>query len=636
MMLPELLSPAGDWDCLKAAVSEGADAVYFGVGGFNARRRAANFKFEELPRVVSHCHDAGVRCYLAANTLVKNAELKGFARLLESAYSAGVDAVILQELSFLKPLKDAFPDMGVHVSTQAGVFNSHYAPLLAGADRVIMPRELTLNQIGQFRRDTGLEVEVFVQGALCFSVSGQCLMSSIIGGRSGNRGLCAQPCRRTYNGAYLLSTRDLCLVRALPKVVGAGVGSLKIEGRLRSREYVAAATAVYRRALDSVGAGAFTVDEDAMLDLELAFSREYTEGGMFRDYRVVTPKECGKRGVYIGRLGRDGVLKLGVSVMVGDGVGIVTGKGEHGDIVRAIESGGRAVKQALRGQTVRLSVNAHEGDELFLTSGVQRRRPARLHGRRRILLARQRRPLVFQEPLEGGFGTPRILAKVYSVSDARAAVSAGAWKAYYDVYAKDYPAGDNSVCPYVARSLPEWEADEALRMIEALGPESVLSGDLGVASDVKGAKVYLDVSCNAFNDVDVGFYNARGLVPVISPELNFDELEAFRDMRFAVYAHGRLPLMTTKYALDGSSLVDEAGYGFPVRQEKSQRQILNSVETGFYNEVGRLMAAGVMEYLLDIQAGAAETVSAYRRIIAGETVAAPPGFTTCHLRRGVE
>ncbi len=636
MRLPELLSPAGDWDCLKAAVTEGADAVYFGVGDFNARRRAANFKAGELSRVVSHCHDAGVRCYLAANTLVKNSELRGFAGLLESAYAAGVDAVIIQELSFLKPVKDAFPDMGVHVSTQAGVFNSRYMPLLAGADRVVMPRELTLNQIGQFGRDTGLETEVFVQGALCFSVSGQCLMSSIIGGRSGNRGLCAQPCRRRYNGAYLLSTRDLCLVRALPKVVGAGVGCLKIEGRLRGRDYVAAATAVYRRALDSVARGAFTVDEDAMLDLELAFSRDYTEGGMFREHRVVTPDECGKRGVYVGRLGRDGAVRLGVGLMVGDGLGIATGKGEHGDIVRAMESGGRTVKQALKGQAVRLSVNAHEGDELYLTSGVQRRRPARIHGRRRILLARQRRPLVFKRPHEGGFDTPRILAKVCSVADARAAVSAGAWRAYYDIFARDYPAGDRAVCPYVERSLHDWEAEEALGLLESLSPDSVLSGDLGVASAVKGANVYLDVSCNAFNDVDVGFYNGNGLVPVVSPELNFDELCEFRDRRFAVYAHGRLPLMTTKYALDAEGLRDEAGYEFPVRHEKGQRQILNSVETGFYGEVGRLMAAGVMEYLLDVGSGAAGTVAAYRRIIAGETVASPAGYTSGHLRRGVE
>jgi collagenase-like PrtC family protease len=632
----ELLSPAGGWDSLKAAVSEGADAVYLGVGQFNARRRAENFSQEGLPAAVGFCHDAGVRCYLAANTLVKNAELGGYFRLLEAAYAAGADAVIVQELSFVKPIKAAFPDLGVHVSTQAGAFNAYYETLLAGADRVILPRELTLNQVREFRERAGIPVEVFVQGALCFCVGGQCLMSSFLGGRSGNRGLCAQPCRKMYGGAFRLSTRDLCLLRKLPQIVDAGVASLKIEGRLRSPEYVGAATAVYRRALDSIEAGAFSVDEDAFLDLELAFSREYTLGGMFREYDVVSPLESGKRGVHIGKLGKDQAIRLGVGLKVGDGIGVITKNGSHGDIVRKIERAGCQVRSAERGQTVSLDINAHEGDDLYLTSGQERRRPYAVRGRRRLLLQRSRRRFQAPAPRAAGFETVRLLVRAYSARGARDAVAAGAWKAYYDVFAKDYPREDAIVRPYVPRCLTQWEADEAVDALEDIGADSALCADAGVACRLAGQAVYLDVSCNAYNDMDVGFYNGLNMVPVVSPELTFGELERFHDKRFAVYAHGRVPLMTSRYDLDGGSLDDELGYVFPVRKGRGQTEVLNSVPLGLFGEVARLRDAGIVEFLLDLEEDVAGTISLYRKALSGERIQRPEGYTYGHFRDGVE
>jgi len=231
----------------------------------------------------------------------------------------------------------------VHVSTQAGVFNSFHRALLDGVDRVILPREMSLNQVRVFCERTGFPVEVFVQGALCFSMSGQCLMSSFLGGRSGNRGLCAQPCRKKFNGKYILSTRDLCLVERIPDIVSAGVSSLKIEGRLRSPEYIGAATALYRRAIDSLEAGHFGLDLDSFTDMELAFSRDYTEGMLMHVSDVVTPGAGGKRGVFLGVVGEGGRVLLETDLYVGDGVGVVSRGGMHGDRVKRIVCSGRDV-----------------------------------------------------------------------------------------------------------------------------------------------------------------------------------------------------------------------------------------------------------------------------------------------------
>ena len=632
----ELLAPAGNWDCLKAAVSEGADAVYLGVGRFNARQRAENFKIDELREVVGYCHRSGVRVHLAANTLIKNGELPDYFKTVSEAYYAGVDAVIVQHLSFIPLIKESFPDMEVHASTQASVYNSYYAPLLDGVDRVVLPRELTLNQIREFRQKTGKDVEVFVQGALCFSISGQCLMSSFLGGRSGNRGLCAQPCRKRYNGGYLMSTRDLCLLERLPQIVEVGVRAIKIEGRLRSPEYVGAATSAYRRALDSIDEGVFKVDEDAAFDVMLSFNREFTTGGMFREYDVATPEESGKRGIYVGRLGKDGSIKLTVGVSVGDGLEIITKRGVHGDIIRKIQYGAAAPRTAGRGQTVRLFINAHEGDEIYLTSAAPRRKFHRFRSRKIIMLKRMRKRLNPPEVKPASLSESRLLVKSYSLEDALSALKAGAARAYYNIFAKDYPRGDLGVCPYVPRCLFEWSAQQAIEKMNVIKPQSVLCGDLGVASQIKGCEVRADISANVFNDFDVSFYNSLGIIPVVSPELTLTEMTSSKDKRFSVYAHGRIPLMSTKYALKADSLTDEMGYTFPVRAEADNRQVLNSVPYGLYDEILGLRDSGIVEYLLDLDGDAAGTVSQYKRILAGEHIKKPQGYTIGHFREGVE
>ncbi|MDL2237994.1 U32 family peptidase [Christensenellaceae bacterium OttesenSCG-928-K19] len=276
----ELLSPAGDFDSLKAAVQNGADAIYFGLSGFNARRFANNFS--EVGEAVSYAHLRGCKAYLTLNTLLLDKEFPAWTDLATQAALAGIDAFIVQDLGGASVLKNMFPDIPLHASTQMTIHNTPSAKSIQklGFTRVVLARELTAGQVADISRLSGLETEFFVHGALCVCYSGQCLMSSMLGGRSANRGACAQPCRLQYSmdskQGYLLSTKDLCLVDELDTLHKAGVCSLKIEGRMKRPEYVAAVTRVYRKALD----GGRITQQDKEL-LLIAFNRGHFTGNLF-------------------------------------------------------------------------------------------------------------------------------------------------------------------------------------------------------------------------------------------------------------------------------------------------------------------------------------------------------------------
>ncbi|HZX45401.1 MAG TPA: U32 family peptidase [Candidatus Nanoarchaeia archaeon] len=274
----ELLCPAGSLANLKAAIQKGADAVYLGMKKFSARDYATNFNKEYLKQAVKLCKSNDVKLYLAMNTLVKNHELKEYFGQLSYAYSEGIDSVIIQDSSFIDIIKKAYPDLNVHISTQAGVMNSAHANLFAKADRITLARELTKEEIARIRKNCKAELEIFCHGALCVSISGSCLFSSFIGGRSGNRGKCAQPCRRRYNNKYLLSTKELCLIDKVPEIAKLNLNAIKIEGRMRTPYYVATVTEIYRKAIDSYYEGNFTITADMRKKLDDAFSREFTQG----------------------------------------------------------------------------------------------------------------------------------------------------------------------------------------------------------------------------------------------------------------------------------------------------------------------------------------------------------------------
>ncbi len=255
-IIPELLAPAGDMDCLHAAINAGADAVYLAGEKFGARAYAKNFSTEQLVSALDLCHAHGIRIYLTLNTLIKEKELPEVVPYLEPLVEAGLDGIILQDLGVFRLVRNAFPGLPLHISTQMSVSSSYGKELLLkeGAVRIVPARECMLNEVRSLVGD-GTEIESFIHGAMCYCYSGQCLMSSMIGGRSGNRGRCAQPCRLPYavdnkEPSYLLSLKDMNTLHILPELIDAGIASFKIEGRMKAPEYVAGVTSIYRKYID--------------------------------------------------------------------------------------------------------------------------------------------------------------------------------------------------------------------------------------------------------------------------------------------------------------------------------------------------------------------------------------------------
>lgn len=341
----ELLAPAGDWECVRAAVANGADAVYFGLPQFNARLRAENFTAQDLPEVVEYCHRRGVKAYVVLNTLVFTAELDAAAACLRLCSEHGVDALIVQDVGLVRLAREIVPDLPIHASTQMTITSpegAEFAQAL-GVERVVLARELSLRELEKFDAH-GLPLEVFVHGALCVAYSGQCLTSESLGRRSANRGECAQACRLPYelvvDGAvqdlgdrrYLLSPQDLAAVREIPALLERGVVSFKIEGRLKSPEYVAAVCQVYRKALDAALAERpFQPSAADEYQLEMTFSRGLFSGWLHgvNHQELVGARYGKKRGPYVGRvvsLGRDQVeVESQIPLAPGDGVVFDTG-----------------------------------------------------------------------------------------------------------------------------------------------------------------------------------------------------------------------------------------------------------------------------------------------------------------------
>lgn len=252
----ELLSPAGDLKCFYAAINAGADAVYAGLDKFGARAFAGNLSSDEFIEAIDHAHLFSKKLYLTLNILIKDKEREEVDKMIEPLYRAGLDGVIVQDIGLISHLKKKYPLMEVHVSTQAFVTGPKGALLFKkmGASRVVPARELSIDEIKDIRKNAGIEVECFIHGAMCYCYSGMCLMSSFLGGRSGNRGRCAGPCRQPYGGKgkedYILSMKDLCGIESIPDLIKAGVDSLKIEGRMKSPEYVYGVTSIYRKYID--------------------------------------------------------------------------------------------------------------------------------------------------------------------------------------------------------------------------------------------------------------------------------------------------------------------------------------------------------------------------------------------------
>jgi putative protease len=353
----ELLAPAGDRLCVTAAVENGADAVYFGLEcGFNARARATNLHLDSLPEVMSFLHERGVLGYVTLNTLVFPSELPAIEEHIVRLTDAGVDAVLVQDLGIVRLIHAVSPDLPVHASTQMTLTSGECirAAEELGIQRVVLARELSIAEIREIHRLTTVELEAFVHGALCVAYSGQCLTSESLGGRSANRGQCAQACRLPYDLVcdgedvdlgdvkYLLSPQDLAAYAVVPELIDAGVSCFKIEGRLKTPEYVANITRHYRRALDAAALGrAAEFSDQDVTEMELSFSRGFSPGWLGGcDHKMLVPGlSSAKRGVLVGEVksvrSRSVVVSAHRSLAPGDGV-VFAGNRETGD-----EQGGR-------------------------------------------------------------------------------------------------------------------------------------------------------------------------------------------------------------------------------------------------------------------------------------------------------
>ena len=439
----ELLSPIGDFDCLKAAVQNGADSVYFGGSLFNARYNAHNFDADELKQAIQYAKLRNVKVDFTLNTLIKNNEFADAVELANYVYSLGVDAIIVQDLGLARYLIKNFPDLPIHASTQMTIHNLHGVKELEelGFKRAVLSRELSLDEIQYICKNTNIEIETFIHGALCISYSGQCLFSSSIGARSGNRGKCAQPCRLPYklfstnnqkqklnqnksdtnnsincnnndndnnsnncnnnsnynnhnncnnnsndiclDSGYLLSPRDLCGLNYIPQLINAGVSCLKIEGRMKSPEYVATVTRIYRKYIDlAYSQKDYIIDQNDIDELMQVFNRGGFSSANFEstpNRNYVFKEKPNNIGIYIGNVSKlnkeKGLVRLTLknNVQIGDKISFE--KEEHKYTISELMCNNNNLREANTGDTVvigRMKGNLHLGDKVYkLTDAVK-------------------------------------------------------------------------------------------------------------------------------------------------------------------------------------------------------------------------------------------------------------------------
>lgn len=373
----ELLAPAGSMEALYAAIQNGCDAVYLGGEMFGARAFAHNFSKEDLKKAVTYAHIYGVQVYVTVNTLIKEEEVNEILSYISYLQEIDVDALIVQDLGLLSLLRTGFPDMEVHASTQMHVHNPQGITFLKeqGVKRVVVPRETAIEEIEAYAK-LGIDLEVFVQGALCVSYSGQCLMSSVLFDRSGNRGACAQPCRMQYGlyrqedgkehavpskGDYLLSPKDLNTLEILPALIDAGVASFKIEGRMKRPEYVACMVSLYRKAIDAhLQHQTFKVTPQMLEDMQKLFHRGFTTGHIQHQMgsALMNPIRPNHIGIEIGKIikiSKDKMaIRLSKPLDQGDGIRILHDKEDEGFRVNKIYKNGLLINHGDAGDVIEL------------------------------------------------------------------------------------------------------------------------------------------------------------------------------------------------------------------------------------------------------------------------------------------
>jgi len=633
--LPELLAPAGSPEALSAAIEGGADAVYFGGPSFNARMRAKNFTYETMRENIALCHAFGVRAYVTLNTLVTDRELPDFVAAAAMAREAGADALIVADLGGAAAIRHAFPDLPLHASTQASAHNAAAARLFAkiGFCRTVLAREASAEEMRRFIATCGMETEVFVHGALCVCHSGQCLFSSLVGGRSGNRGECAQPCRLPDgSGRYPLSLKDLSLARHIPELIDMGADSLKIEGRLKSPEYVRDVTAVFRRLLDERRAAA----DDEMKYLAAVFSRGGFTDGYFTgriDHAMLGTRseadkdESAKQTPFVG-LTRTIPLTLDFAMRQGEPVRLtVTANGKTctvtGDmplLARTAPMDAEAVKKNL----CRFGGTPYRVERAAVTVDAGLMLPvSRLNALRRAALAalageaRPDLPPILLPASPAGARPDRPTARFETAVQITDTAKKYFIHRYLPLDRYD-PIADGVVLPPVIFDGEQDAVRTLLQKAKAAGAVHALvsnPGHLDLAREA-GLVAHGDFRLNITNEHTLAFYLSQGLVDaLLSPELTLPQI---RDMRGAadVIVYGRIPLMLLEKCLGrevGTCAACEAGQNeytdrrgekFPVLRLSPHRSVLyNCRPTVMSDKRRELLAAHVAggHYLFTVE-----------------------------------
>lgn len=677
----ELLSPAGSFSALCSAVQSGADAVYIGGSSFSARRSAVNFSLEEIKKAVEYCHLRGVKLHVAANILVKEKEKAEFLQYIGELNDIGVDAVIIQDIGMASLVRRMYPDLPLHASTQMTVASSKAAEFLKemGFSRIVLARELSAEAIENICKNVDIEIEVFAHGAICMSYSGQCLMSSIIGGRSGNRGMCAQPCRLPYKiedkAGYLLSPKDMCMVKRLDELKKIGVTSLKIEGRLKRSEYVAAVTGVYRKYIDNPQK---VINEDMQV-LYNAFSRSGFTDGYF-DQKLGKSMMCYenpansaenifsedvKRRCDQNANFRKTEIFMSASMKKDEPLTVAVwdnnGNFAEGKSTALAETANnkaldyeRLEKQLLKmGDTPFFVQNA----EISLDKGItmpiseinKARRIAVDELSKVICEAPKRRKLEISEEVndENYWKEPKLVAEVSTYEQAVMCINAGITEIYAQTKLANRLFEEFKNVHIIAKLPPVCRED---RVYEKPLADSILISNIGQIDEKKAC--YGDIRLNIFNRESVRFFDKLKRVTV-SPELNLKELSSVSE-GCEIIGYGRIPLMVMENcplnALGKCQknkmkhfLTDRKNEKFPVKcNENCTCEILNSKPIFMADKleiVNKLKISAIrLVFTVENSAECGKIIEEYKMAIMGEKVKTPEEntFTRGHFFRGVE
>ena len=692
----EVLSPAGSPEAVVAAVQSGADAIYLGLGGFNARRGAKNFTEEEFIATADYCRERACKVYVTLNTLVSDREMDEAVRLARFVCEAGADAVLVQDLGLARVLREACPDLTLHASTQMSVHNlaGVYAAAELGMKRVVLARELTLEQIRFIAQRSPVEIEVFVHGALCFCHSGQCYMSSLIGRRSGNRGMCAQPCRLEYSmgrrmDSHPMSLKDNCLIGYLGELERAGVACIKIEGRMKRPEYTAITTKIYAAAAHE---GVAPTEKD-MNELRTAFSRDgFTDGyltGKKEDMHGVRsePDRDANRLFAEVRRGYSGpdARRVGVSfyaaarknepfvLMAVDAMGNKTA--QRGPVPEAAVTAGMTVKSITDqlyktgGTPYRCTeVKAAVEPGLFLSAAAindLRRRALEDLTKKRLekpafhygdIPRRPENALPPQPPVLNVqvLSAEQLTGELAALRPANLYAPLTLLDEKFEL-TEPFTQNGTAVCAVLPRVITDTEADRVLEMLgraKSRGVKTALVGNLGHIALARGLGLDVrgDFGLNIFNSWSVGVLKRAGLVSAAASfELRLAQIRAMsKCIDTELIAYGRMPCMVTDQCLirqsagacachKNSSISDRMGAVFPVVKEFGCRNVIYNAHKLFLaDKLGDIAGAGLWAMRLMFTTESPRECAEITKSYMGLSEYSPNGLTRGLYYRGVE